>query len=522
MKKLPLVFRSDWHEKQSEIEGLCRHFHSIILEEVTVTDDSLSKVLENLAGEARYFEMDQVRISKKQLPNILNRLKSVEKIFIKDLIINDPKEDVEWSAVTTLQALRSLVVVNSSFTVISCLNSSKVQVRDLRVSCKTPEFTFKPLTTFLQNQTGLEIFCLRIFQKDALQLLVPQAGLKKYKFQLKKLAIDYNRWDVDKSSCDAFASFVNQHKETLEDLELQQNLSNEVLEFVMRNMKVKRLIIDVNKFPVRPMFYNSIPPNKFLKTLAIKGLLGNMDIVRGIFHVYQHIQKLAIYNWTDEIANDALICIANTMKSLNYMEIPCLTTDTPEIPIPTLKTLYIDFVGNALEYQRFCVSNPSLTRLIVKWTTLRDIFTYEIMDAITRGLPNLKCATFGAYFNPSTRILEMMSQNCRQPQVLELLQEKEDPPTQRSSRVGMLSIRYFAKSSVKSVFKDIRDSSLWVEDDLNDIDEDSDIEYDDEDDEEGLMDWEDDELTEGEEDEEYEDFAANGRNLLHMMGFFQR
>lgn len=503
MKKLPLIFRNSWEEKADEISGLCRNFHTIIADSITIENNEFPVILKRLASHARRFEMDGVVVCHKSFKSALSSFSVLEKLVIADSRVT---EEVKVAA-STLKSLKTLVMVSSDWKFLEYFCESNTQVRELKIASRSfnevDQYVFE---AFLSKQTELETLAIRV-NDGAIYRSLAKFKVKKYKFKLKKLSVDFKFWGSDSSIDDAFIDFLGHHESTLEDLETDKNLSEPILEFIMKRMKIKRLIIDASRLPESPLFYNTIRPNQHLETLHVKGTLNKYDVARGLLCIYPAIKQLTVTEWDREVINDTLIYMANNLKNLQILEVPTLTFDTPELPIPTLKTLYVDFVDDVTQWQTFLMNNPSIETLIVKWMTNRNTFTYEIIDAITTRLQNLKHVKFGAYFRPTARILNMMSRNCPSLRLLELFEDNPEE-LQRNASIGHINVIYYPHEAVLAVFKEI--PTIWMDDNNYGSESIDDSEQSDED-----MDWDDDDITDDENDNDWDfDGDADGDGIF--------
>lgn len=457
MRKLPLCIKSNYGQKQLELNSLTRHFHSIIFDSLSISDNKLVGILNKIGSRVRHIELDEVVIEHESFNNILGCFKMLEKIiFIKTSI--DKK--VKKITGSSLVALKTLVIIRSHLRLFDYFSTSNTQVKELKISLATyTELDSETFEKFLSKQTTLDTLALRSHQGEVYKSL---AKFNEKEFKLKNLHVDFKYWGCDSTVDDAFVTFLTSHQETLENLETCKTLSEKCLEFIMRNLKIKRLIIDASNLPKRPLVYDAIRPNKHLETLIITGQLNHFEVVRGLLHIYRSVQKLIISNWNSELINDSLIFIGNNLLNLNYLEIPTLTSDTPELSIPSLKTFHTDFVEEVGEWQTFCVNNPTIETLSVKWLTNRDTFTYAVIDAITSSLRNLKHIKFGAYFNPTMRIIQLMSRNCQNLRTLEVFAENANELENNSGmNNGKVKVIYYPPEAVISVFK--VEPTLWTD-----------------------------------------------------------
>lgn len=500
MRKLPLIFRYNWEQKEAEIKSLKRHFHSIILDSIRISDKKLFKILKGIGAYARYFELDEVIVEHSSFKDILSSLKMLEKLTIAESSIDEKIKKIKDCSIPTL---KSLVIIRSDWRFLSFFNPSTTQIKELKLASSSFNESDSDLfESFLSKQENLEGLAINVRQGDIYKSLAKYKE-KEFKFKLKTLSVDFKYWADDSSVDAAFIKFLANQQTTLENLETFKHLSDIIVEFIMKNLRLKRLIIDAVRLPQRPLFYNSIRPNKFMRTLIINGDLDRFDVLNGLLHVYQSSQKLVISSWHNEIINESLIFIANNLKSLNYLEIPTLTADAPELPIPSLKALHVDFVDEVANWQAFCVNNPSIETLSVKWLTNRNTFTYEVIDTITTQMQNLKHIKFGAYFNPTMRVIELLNRNCQNLQTLEVFAENAGELENNSSMDhGKFKVIYYPPEAVITVFKE--EPNMWTEesnfglesdtgsDFSDDPDDDMSLDYDGpSDDSDGLGDWDD-------------------------------
>ena len=458
MRKLPLIFRAHWQKKEDEIKQLNRHFHTIILDGIEIKGKQLSRILKLVGCHARYFELEDVNVSHPSFKDILNSLKVIEKITIVESSIG---ERVKKTASSSLKSLESLVMIRSDWKFLDYFSISNSRLKELKIA--SSDFTDSDRSifeNFLSNQSYLERLALHVRQGDIYKSL-GRFEEKNYKFKLKALSVNFKYWGDDSSVDDAFINFLSNQQSSLEDLETYKHLSEKIVEFIMKSLKLKRFIIEADQLPHRPLFYNAIPMNKYLKTLIITGELANFEVARGLLHIYRSVQKLVVSQWCNEVINDILIFIANNLKSLLYLEIPTLTTDTPEISIPSLKTFHIDFVDEVEYWKLFCVNNPSIETLSVKWLTNRNTFNYEVMQTITTPMQQLKHIRFGAYFIPTERIIQMMNLNCKNLQSLEVFAENAGELESNSTMNEVkFKVIYYPPEAVMNVFKE--EPTMWA------------------------------------------------------------
>lgn len=478
MRKLPLVFTHDWEAKENEIAGLSRHYHTIIVDLVTISNNKLAKAIKKLGATIRTLEMKNVRITNKSFKTILSAMPIMEKILISRCTLEgEAKKKIEAS---NLKTLKSLVVLRSDCAFFKYFTNT--QLKELKMAGHIYEDSEeKNINKFLLTQKSLETLAIKIRQEEVYKILGNLVE-SDCQFKLKKLAVDFEFWSDDPKADEPFVLFLHQQKETLQTLESKDNFSETVIEEILKNLKLKELSVKVSRFPKLPLFYNSIRPNVHLKTLELDGV-DSFCVVGGLLHVYSSIQTLIINNWDASIINNTIVHIANNLQQLRHLTLPTLTAETPEVSIQSLRTLHVDFVDDVTQWQTLVMNNPTIETLSVKWLTNKDSFTYEVIDAITRRLQNLKRVKFGAYFNPTTRMLEMMSRNCESLKVLEIFSSGAVNQLKNPKANCKMNVTYYRREAVDSVFK--VKQSIWVEDSGSESEDD--VSEDDED----MMSWDD-------------------------------
>lgn len=465
MRKLPLIFRCKWGEKEGEIKELRRKFHTIIIESIPI-NEKLAETLRKLARNAKELEIHGVKITNGSLTTILNAMQKLENLQINNSTI-DNEEFNEDTTPSALPSLKSFRLIKSDWGFFDFIRNT--QVRSLKIVEKNNYTPVNAIAwkSFSERQTNLDSLAV-VVQAGEFFIDLTKVSEKNRQLQLTKLALGFKHWGADPAVDNAFIRFIEINS-TLKTLEISHDVSEDILESIIKKLKLKRLIIDANHLPFTPAFYRKHRPNKYLETLVIKRELDNLDVAQGLLRVFSSIEKLVIEHWKEEIINEALIFICNNCNKLRHLEIPKLSTNTPELAVSSLRTFRVDFVAVAREWQAFCSSNPSIENLIVKWTTNRSEFTYEVLDAVTGSLPNLKYILFGVYFKPTSRIIEMLDRNCKKIQLLEVF---DDTPGDRPNDLTGgtdFRVRYYHRQAASQLFKD--EPSMWGDSDIEESDD---------------------------------------------------
>lgn len=460
MRKLPLIFHMNWEQKEKEVSGLARKHNRIILDTVKINSSKLFKVLSKVGLHARHLELDEVEVSHSSFKDILRIMKNLETLSISESCMINSEDFEAQEPSPNVHHLKSLIMLKSSWKFFRLFYD--LRVSELKIMSKNFEVSDRePFEMFLLHQSELESLAIQVQQGDFYRSFTRFESIG-YPFKLKKLCVDYKYWGDDSLVDDCLVAFLKSQNSTLEVLETRRNLSDKISETIFKHLKVKRLMTSCSNMSTSPLFYNAIRPNPHLKSLIVTGELNKLEVVRGMLHMYQGINKLIIKDWVDEVINEVILLIANNLKHLNYLEVPSLTLDVPELPIPNLKTFRVDFVENVQQWQTICINNPSIEHLSVKWLTNRNIFTYEVLNAVSLRLPNLKRITFGAYFNPTVRILTALNRNCPKLEKIEVLADNSSHETVKSNvnaDAGRVKVTFFPHAAANSLFKD--EETMW-------------------------------------------------------------
>ena len=278
------------------------------------------------------------------------------------------------------------------------------------------------------------------------------------KYNLKQLSVCYQEnprgveGEFESNAC--LLQIMERHKNTLENLEFCI-YGEGVLEFIMKNLKVRRLFITAYLLPTNLQIYEEIQPNLHFKKLIIGRHITNADALQGLFQTYPTIESLIIKKCFSHIINEALVDIASILKSLKFLHIPKLTLETPVALMPSLRTFNVDILDIEI-FLAFCFNIPSIENLSLDSFCAAD-FSIENIRIMTSRLPQLRHIKFGEEFKLTSEILDVFSSDCPQLRLIEMNYNLDNP--KRNVSHGKVQVVYFPPWFNSNVFRE--EKTLW-------------------------------------------------------------
>ena len=467
MTALPLVVRNKSTDKFDELLYLKRAYNCVVIFFYSYHVKELLKNLENFSPST--LEMTFVNLNAEaedSFANFLNSNGKLEKLMIDNC-------DMEsFNNPSTLSSLKMLSVQNSSWLILKmfplCQNIQELKIDAPSRNWMNLQSDRKILNEMMAGQEKLETLAItNYFPLD-------NNAVNDAKYNLKQLSVrkhrKFKRSSIaeDKIESDArFVQIMKRHKDTLENLEICVEGEN-FMEFIMKNLKVRRLFVTANVLPTNRQVYLGIRPNLLLKKLIIGRKMENSEALQGLIRTYPKIESLIIKNWRPNVINDALVVIASTLNSLTFLHIPMLTRNMPYAPMPYLRTFNVDdllrshdsfhfyFRDRIGDFLGFCLNIPSVENLTVGWFHADD-FTPANIQIMTSRLPQLRRIKFGLEFNLTPAILNIFSRNCAQLRLIEMNNDSDGPKS--NVKHGKVQVIYFSKWFDPRVFKE--EKTLW-------------------------------------------------------------
>ena len=305
-------------------------------------------------------------------------------------------------------------------------------------------FCFELMTSQEKLETLIITSCFQLDEKTVVEA----------KYNLKQLSVCNG--GIFKNCEDRFElnarllQIMERHKNTLENLEMF-GMNDNFMEFIMKNLKVQRLFIDAAWLPTDRQVYIRTQPNVHLKKLIIGRHITKAEALQGLFRTYPRIESFIIKNWWPEDINEGLIDIASILKSLKFLHIPTLISNTPDAPMPSLRTFNVDFLDGIQNFLAFCFNIPSIENLAIKQFEA-STFTTENIQIMTSRLLQLRHIKFGEKFELTSEILDVFSSNCLQLRLIEMVNNLDNSKSNVTH--GKVQVVYFSQCYAPHVFKE--------------------------------------------------------------------
>lgn len=425
MRKLPLLITGSvkWEEKVDELCELRRLYHSIIFTNFTFFKPNILRAIEGISKNVRQLEFNEVIIMLKSFEEIFNSCPMLEEVSF--FSCNSDGKYLTEIKETRMKCLKKLTIVRSDFSLFEYFTKSQTQVENLDLlETANNESDTAYFENFLKIQKNLQRLSIKNENYFTFEPLIKNEN--KFKLKSFKVMAKYQGMGVIDSNWEKILQF---HKSSLENLEFRQFLTENLLEFIVKNLKINRFVIEQKRSSdsswIQPRFSSSICPNLYLKTLVLCEDVTTVAEIQELIRLFPAIEKLVIKNWREQIINDIIVFIANHLKNLKHLEIPHLSSETPELTFPSIKTLQVNYVDNVNEWKAIVMNNPTIENLFVIWNHA-DLFSYEVLDVVSQRLPGLRNLKFGPQFKTTKRINEMMKRNCPNLVCFEILNQNEE------------------------------------------------------------------------------------------------
>ena len=360
---------------------------------------------------------------------------------------------------STLNSLRSLSVTNSSWSILHMFPQCK-NIIELKISAPSNKKVNlvndrKHLAALMTGQEKLETLIItNYFPMD-------DNAVIDAKYNLKQLSVqqygNLSCAQVKSNAC--LLQIMNRHKNTLENLEICVNGEN-FMEFIMKNLKVRRLFIAYDLLPKKFQILERIQPNLHLKKLIIDREIKNTQALQGLFRTYPRIESLIIKDWKPDVINEVLIDAAGVLKSLTFLRIPRLTIDTPNAPMPSLRTFNVDYLDEIENFLAFCLNIPSIEILFIGKLPFKP-FTIGNIQIMSSRLPQLRHIIFGGEFQLKSEMLDILSSNCSKLRLIEMFHFAHSYDKNNNFQHGKIDVIYLPKNVRDRTF--CNETNLWNE-----------------------------------------------------------
>lgn len=461
MKKIPLMIDPSRigvdHSKLGYAKRLQRKYHAMIITDVRVTCNFL-KPIKTQFSNLSVLELADVDQTAASWRTLLSELKVIERITLFKCTLQSFKKSFKAGVEikVSLPTLKYISMLKTDFNYFEYIGETSCE--ELKIKNRTFEPTdVVPFFPFMKLQNNLTRLACCVNDILFYKMLLNDEE-NTYKFRLKKLNIAYKN-GTDSTFTQSLLDIFEQHKESLEVLEVDNRLNDTAYEYIFRKLKLKSLTLPAYCLPKQSVdFYNALGQNSHLKKLILTDDFNSQVAAQGLFGVYCNVEDLTIKNWTTEAANEILVAIIQNLSKIKTLKMPFLVENITEMPMPSLKSLTIERVSLMEEFHEFLLNHVNLEKLAIKWIEpdINDV----MQDAAVR-LKKLQHVIFGDGFHPSATTIMALKQNCPDLHTLETSDFDDNSPILPVEEINGLRLYQYKRESVPLVFPP--DEGMWHE-----------------------------------------------------------
>lgn len=201
--------------------------------------------------------------------------------------------------------------------------------------------------------------------------------------QLYALAIALNHGSYKPHEYDGLAELITSQT-AIKELEIRSNtISQDSIYAIHQSLSLRKLKLDIEKFPKHIEFPNPCRPHDNLKTLIIDNLSSEQSL-DAMLRMFAKVEKFcvnrskltrsAIYSWT------VVTNVQNRLKSLKYLKVEHLTEYFPCLKMPSLRKFQVDSVMSSETLQSFLYENPQLQEVELSYVKKNSKDKRHIFD----------------------------------------------------------------------------------------------------------------------------------------------
>lgn len=217
------------------------------------------------------------------------------------------------------------------------------------------------------------------------------------------------------------ARTLTANKTSLKNLELIliPFITLKIFKVVVNDLKIERFLVHTKKTHIDT---SGLFENPFLKTLIIKRSL-TVDLIG----IYPNIEYLAINDkedWNCDYFGEFYQILKN-VKTLHLYQMP--NQQVPDIELPTLKTLWIDYHKYQNVYKEFLRENQTIETLYLK--SQNRVLNERIIKMVAKQLKNLKKLIIEQDgFVIDSQLLQILSDHCPNLRSIETVYKQNELP----------------------------------------------------------------------------------------------
>lgn len=407
-----MVEERKWKKTLNEVIRSTRKFVNVRFSSMEHRENDVLEVLKVFSATFKSICFHWCRLDAQRLSNMLGDIPHLETFVVRLNSSFQYKHDFE---AVELKNLKHVTLSMCNWDVVKVMKSSRVvtiEVKDY-INGKLEHFKH-----FLSTQTKLEtieicafLTLVKLFEIDMSATCPSAFQLKKFSLLCKSRSII--EWlESDKN----FIKFFRLHGQRLQELELDCQLSRDMLKFIVTELKsLRKLTLNVSFLPSGSDFYSNLSASSNITELILRDEFRCNVTGRAFFGMFEHVEKLTLpcvsgsllryiqrnyyrlssltlANLPHRSINDPIIYIDNEVRpsgivsllrhidsvsmqwlnrsllklmDLDHLRIPPPKPEPYSLCFPRLKQLRIESITDIENFVWFIKENPTIERLSI-------------------------------------------------------------------------------------------------------------------------------------------------------------
>lgn len=365
-------------KKSFEIE---RKLVNVKFESLEHKEADILKVVQKHEFSLRSLELVMCDLNAQMFMKVLATTANLEKVSISHSSF-DWMDSVE---ATSLKRLKFVKVYGCELKALKLFSASQIKCLEVNFSDKD---SVGHLMDFFSTQNKLESAKI---ESQRLKLSEIFKNLTRIEpgFQPKKLAIccSDNDESIPRSASENFTTFLQLHGKNLQELEISNKMSPEMLKFILTRLEaLKKITISAIDIPTDPEFQQNFQVSTNIKELILTGKFSDLNSAKLFLKRFPQLESLSL----DMVCEFTLRFIEANMKQLKRLGMKRLTFSFSSLYLkfPELKELQIGELRSFPNFEMLLESNPSIEKLTIDEIYLNDVSNY-LVETIT-STPSLK------------------------------------------------------------------------------------------------------------------------------------
>lgn len=235
---------------------------------------------------------------------------------------------------------------------ITPVNIASVQLTALNLE-QNPNYTYFLMQC--KNLVKLNIYAI----KNGIMDFFTNTSVFRFPFQLRNLSLSSPiSYSVVPNNNEEAMNFLKRYATSLNDLEIRAQLSLDVLEFLLKKLRLlKSLVLRLNFLPIDASFYAIRNPKKNLKKLILEGPYINLDQIEAILKLFPALQCLSLDNFIVDFSLTLMAQILEQVSrhcpditNLTISRIPLLSENVEFNALTSLRIKYINSVSEIISF----------------------------------------------------------------------------------------------------------------------------------------------------------------------------